>query len=174
MWFERTRHVHWRTLKSSGATSIFTVLFHLDLAGEADALALLAAGEVAALGREHRPAAVEYLEGADPAAPLAAARRRDEEAVRGEGPEQGAAGGRTDVVFGVVVDPDRHFAGGDEALPRVEEDHHQRQDDPGETGDPEEDSGHNWMPPKAMKPMAISPVSRKVMPSPRSAAGMWW
>ncbi len=30
---------------------------------------------------------------------------------------------------------------------------------------------YSWMPAKAMKPMAISPVTRKVIPSPRRAGG---
>ena len=119
------------------------VLLHPHLAGKADAVALLAAAQVAALGGEHRAPAIEDAQGAHPATPLPAAGGGDEELLLGQRAEQRAPRRDGEVLVGVVVDPDRDLTGGDEALFRVEEDDDEGQDDAGKPGDPEQDGAQS-------------------------------
>src|SRR5690606_41913834 len=78
----------------------------LDLTRQPAALAGLALADVASLGRHHGAAALEHLDLADPAAALAAAGRRDEQLVVGEGVEQGAASRHAHRQLRVAVDAD--------------------------------------------------------------------
>ena len=152
------------------------VVLDLDLAGQPHAFAHLAPREMVALGRQDRAAAREDPGRADAARSLAAAGRRNEDAVDGERAEQRAAGRRPDRLRRVVVDDDLHLAGSHQLAARHEQQAHERQDDAREQTHAHQDRGHdprtyNWMPANAMNPIAMRPVTMKVMPRPRRPSG---
>jgi hypothetical protein len=137
-----TRHCHLRTEKDLRRHLDAHVALDLDLAGQAHAVLGLARRDEAGLGRHQRAAAFLDHDLAHAAGALAAAGGGQEDAVGGQRVEQRPAGLDLQRLGGVVVDDDRHVAGGHQLAAGPHQQQHQRQHDDREHRDGKDDVEH--------------------------------